>query len=425
MIQKIKTRRAFTMIELLIVVAIAMLLIAIAIPFIRPGIETSRLREAARQINTFIVGAKARAAESGRPFGVRLVRSSVDGTGDPNDCYRMQYVEVPPSYCGDLDNSKIKVGQWGGGLSPVSGVNPYLDPSNSFLRFSAWLDAAQSANSQQLVVSSQQFVVNGGETANEAWDRANRDALISPGDSIRFGFQGITYLILDMYYDTAASTPRLTLAPIYGKTSVNFLSASEHWPRNPAGEINQPFFDPDDPTYGVEKQYQIFRKPRVAGTSTLELPRNVSIDLALSGSSVDGNEFFADYDPLDIINNSYNNSTYADTKPIDIVFDPSGQVTNIVIGGVVNNTNSSVYLHVGRTENVVSGVGGRGSTIFPNYVTGPELSASQNLNNNDTYWVAVQYPSGAVLTAENLGGSAPNLAATRDLVRSGVAKGSR
>ena len=116
------------MVELLIVVAIAMLLIAIAIPFIRPGIETSRLREASRQVNTFIVGAKARAADAGRPFGVRLVRSSVDDTGDPNDCYRMQYVEVPPAYSGDFDSATLTVGPRPvpPSLSPLDpSVNPY------------------------------------------------------------------------------------------------------------------------------------------------------------------------------------------------------------------------------------------------------------------------------------------------------------
>ena len=46
------------MVELLIVVAISMLLIAIAIPYIRPALENNKLREAARQLNTFFVGAK-------------------------------------------------------------------------------------------------------------------------------------------------------------------------------------------------------------------------------------------------------------------------------------------------------------------------------------------------------------------------------
>lgn len=450
-------RRAFTMVELLIVVAIAMLLIAIAIPFIRPGIETSRLREGARLVNTFINGAKARAADMGRPFGVRLVRSSVDGTGDPNDCYRLQYVEVPPAYSGDFDNATITVGprHMDGTvtppvpvLGPLIAANPYSGyASNVSLSFSAWLNCDtiilennQSQFSQILHNSIEQFVLNSGETVQEAWDRANKTAVVTPGDSIRFGYQGITYLIVDMYMEIPtdpmlAPIPRLTLAPIYGDGP---LAGVSHWPANPAAGVNQPY------TTSQIKPYQIFRKPQVAGATVLELPRNTSIDLALSGNSFGGSEFFANYDPALLAAGQSGNSppaglatsTYSDPTPIDIIFDPNGQMTNLVVRGIVKTTNSSVYLHLGRTEHVYSGIGGRkgedwSSGGAPRNEPGSELINSANLKSNDDYWIAIQYPTGAVLAAENLAGDAvlgvgtTKLSDARNLVRSGVAKGSR
>lgn len=431
MTRKPEIRRGFSMIELLIVVAVSMLLIAIAIPFVQPMLASGKLREASRQVNTFIVGAKARAAESGRPFGIRLVRSSVDDSGDPNECYRIQYVEVPPAYSGDLDNAKIMVGPRQAGFSPISDANPYVALAGSMLAFSAWLSSDpvndQTATSSLLVLSCQQFVANSGETNQEAWERAMREAPIAPGDFIRFGYQGVYYLICDMYIDTSTSpqpTPRLTLAPAPGAGAVPIgYPGYNHWPVNPAQGVNTPYSVPQ------VKTYQILRRPRVAGSTTLELPVDTSIDLSMSGISVGGCEFFAGNDPIDIYNQTNGtdtyNSDYRDPTPVDIVFDPSGQLTMIVTHGVVQPATGSVYLLVGRTEHVLSGVGGKGP-LNPAFPT-PEsvIAASQNLTSNDVYWVAIQYPTGAVLTAENIGSHGGSLAIAREFVRSGIATGSR
>lgn len=418
-------RRGFSMVELLIVVAIAMLLIAIAIPMIQPMMTTNRTREAARIVNTYFVGAKARAAETGRPFGVRLIRASIDQTGDPNDCYRMQYVEVPAPYCGDLDNATITVGprqqmpavQTYG---PLITANPYAGYAAPNISFSAWLDSAtQSGTAQLLTNACGQFAVTGGETAQEAWDRAMRNSPISPGDSIKFGTQGMTYVIVDMFLDTATSTPRLTLAPINGTGPGSVGVGYVHWPPNPGVGVYQPYTSPQ------LKTFQIERKPRVSGSLAEELPRDVSIDLGMSGSSSDGNEFFAAYDPIDIANNSYSNTNYADSKPIDIVFDPSGQLKFVYFGGIAQPANSSIYLLIAQTEKIVPGIGGRGPAGFPNAAARPELALSENLADSEAFWVAIQYPTGTVLTAENLGDNVGNLSLARDIVRSGVAKGSR
>jgi hypothetical protein len=188
--------------------------------------------------------------------------------------------------------------------------------------------------------------------------------------------------------------------------------------------VNRPYATPQI------KQYQVIRKPRVAGSTTLELPADVSVDLSMSGTSISSNDFFAGYDPIDLYNQKISNNTYnanyQDTAPIDIVFDPSGHMRLVVSRGVVRQVNSSIYILVGKTENVVTGVGSRGGPPINSANTpGPELGLSQNLASNDSYWISVQYPTGAVATAENLGSSAPDLILARDLIRSGVAKGSR
>ena len=421
------------MVELLIVVAIGMLLIAIAIPFVRPALENNKLREASRLLNTFLVGAKARASESGRPFGVRLVRSSVDNTGDPNDCYRLQYVEVPPAYSGDLDNATITVGPRQPGLSPLvtadPSVNPYFNllaasytssgfpPTSVPLCFSAWLDTSkgQPANSSLLTSSATQFAVIGSETPRQAWDRAMSSAVVSPGDSIQFGYQGFRYLIVDVYMD-ATLGPMLTLAALNGSTQPP-MPGYQHWPVNPAFGVGQPYVTPRD-----DQKYQIIRKPRIAGSTAIELPSNVSIDLSMSGLSASGNEFFAASNPANAAD-----LTYQDTRPVDIVFDPSGQMSMLVMGSTIQPSNTSVHLLIGKTEFVVSGVGGRAATPVGEEMGVNPLKRSANLGSSECYWVTIQYPTGAVLTSENLGSESPilNLSYARDIARSGVAKGSR
>jgi prepilin-type N-terminal cleavage/methylation domain-containing protein len=95
-------RRAFTLVEMLVVVALLVLVTALAVSIAAPNNEGRRLREAARQVNSFLTGARARAIETGRPFGV-LVEPFA---GEPQMSLRLSYVEVSPPYCGDLITSR-------------------------------------------------------------------------------------------------------------------------------------------------------------------------------------------------------------------------------------------------------------------------------------------------------------------------------
>jgi prepilin-type N-terminal cleavage/methylation domain-containing protein len=72
--QHVRRRRGFTLVELLTVVSIILLLTAVVIPIALPSLEGRQKREAARQLNSFIVGARTRARQTGRPVGVWLER---------------------------------------------------------------------------------------------------------------------------------------------------------------------------------------------------------------------------------------------------------------------------------------------------------------------------------------------------------------
>jgi prepilin-type N-terminal cleavage/methylation domain-containing protein len=416
-------RRGFSMIELLIVVAISMLLIAIAIPFVRPALASSKLREASRQVNAFLVGAKARAAETGRPFGVRLIRSNIDQNGDANDCYRLRYVEVPPYYSGDIEGALIEVG--GPGLT-----NPDLSgpPAPVGFFFYASVPVNDPAN---LTLA----------------NYPNEDPLfktIDAGDLIRFGYVGGWYRI-DGIYQGAGHTStnddvvlRISVLPD-STTATLGLGGYQHWPPNPGDPnlSNRPLS-----TRSQRLPYQIMRRPRPSGSMSIELPKDVSIDLSLSGFGAGGNQFVA-ASPLEM-------------SPIDIVFSPAGQVEYLFNHGAYAPAPAeTIYLLVGNTDQVWPSTGITKAFGDPTYIGQQAIfphdpdDFAGNIASGEAYWVGVQQSTGAVLTAENLGSPAnyrlypvghpqagapvlnghqypvPDLSLARDIVRSGVARGSR
>ena len=64
--------RAFTLIEMLIVITIMVILAVMAANMLGPAMDGRRIREAARAVNVYVSSARNRAMEIGRPCGVTL-----------------------------------------------------------------------------------------------------------------------------------------------------------------------------------------------------------------------------------------------------------------------------------------------------------------------------------------------------------------
>ena len=83
-------RRAFTMVELLIVVAILLVLTTMTIVAVDLTFQSERVRGGSRQVQSLLEGARDRAIFAGRPVGVRFLVDS-----DPlnaRKCTSMVYV---------------------------------------------------------------------------------------------------------------------------------------------------------------------------------------------------------------------------------------------------------------------------------------------------------------------------------------------
>lgn len=121
-------RRGFTLVELLVVVAMLIILVSVLTAAMQPVLSGKEIREAARQLNAFIAGSVARAARTGRPSGIWLERDA----SNPNAVFEVFYADVPPVYAGDFTNSSVSVVR----NTPLStltfdGVSPLLGADNT------------------------------------------------------------------------------------------------------------------------------------------------------------------------------------------------------------------------------------------------------------------------------------------------------
>jgi prepilin-type N-terminal cleavage/methylation domain-containing protein len=98
-------RRAFTLIEMLVVIFVILAISALTISVAVPPVEERRLREAARNVNAMLAGAQGRAIETRRPYGVMIVPDASDRFVS----LTLHYAEVPPPYAGDSLNSTCQI----------------------------------------------------------------------------------------------------------------------------------------------------------------------------------------------------------------------------------------------------------------------------------------------------------------------------
>src|SRR4029077_8430960 len=99
--------RGFTLAELLIVVLIISIVTVATIPFLKPALDSRRIREAARIFTSQLAAAQSQAIANGNSVGVWMEKTSANsvspGTSDTSmDLY---LCEVPDPYAGDTTNS--------------------------------------------------------------------------------------------------------------------------------------------------------------------------------------------------------------------------------------------------------------------------------------------------------------------------------
>lgn len=359
-------RRAFTLIELLIVIAIISAVTLATVPMILPALDTRRIRESARIVSTQFASAQSEAIARGRSVGVWMERLSAD----PSASMDLFLCEVPQTYAGDSENS-------------VAQVKP---PASAGIT---------------------SFVLSMG--TDVGWQNQLR-----PGDLVRFNYRGPQYVILGEPLNKLVPNPQDPTQVVLDSTADSgsnpqtktiFISSIN--PANPQLPI---------PSAGVP--YQIYRQPVKLTGGVAQLPAGAVIDLVFSG--VGSAQLFQSAAPVQSGSNTYTlslqntstTSSFIDTTdatekaanqrlPIIVTFDKTGALENLYIRGPAAPSASGgpkrVELQAIRLTTPIHFLVGKREK---SYSLNSTNVAGQNWTDLENIWVSLNPQTGLVTTAE-------------------------
>ncbi len=354
-------RRGMTLVELLVVIFILTLLVATALPLMKPAIEESRIREASRQINAFLDGAKGRAAALGRPVGVWIERIP-----ESNAAVQLYLAETPPLYGGDSQGATAMINYETSTGKFVIREIPGTNPPNTLL--------PGFVNSYSLI---EVLAPNAGDEFR-----------------IKFAYKG-------QYYRC-----RRTTAP---------SGTTHRFELDPADAARVP------PLTGVALPYQVLLNPRRSSSPPLQLPGGTAIDLQYSGiggftddtivpdicptTALDvpgptGLEFWDNRNPT----NPAGNRLSPPAGPVIIVFRPSGDVERVVVAGTSFSPNGTIHLLVSKIEQIETLAEDTPETPNPiawSPVDNDVCPHSESLVDTNSIWISVGHRSGLISSSQN------------------------
>lgn len=362
-------RHGMTLVELLIVVTIMTILLAVAIPRIRPAFQDRNLREASRQVNTFLAGARARAQTVGRPVGVWIEQIDTTETGS-RAAQQLYMAEVAAPFSGGLVGTRVTASP-----AAITLTSPPAFAGVPLGRLYFWTDAGMPSPSDAALLANLLEV--------------------SEVFTIQFDHRGAVYPGIRAP-DSASDpySPYVFLIPIPGGP--------------PPGTTHPPSV-PAAPGTGVP--FAITRGPVRSGVNPITLPADSVIDLAVSGVGSSGNEF----NPA---------STVPALKtPVIITFTPTGGVDYVYAGNRSYRPFGAVHLMIGRRAEVVD----------PSITNFTDPTLETNLTNPANLWVSIGHRTGRIVTTNNMetrdlpaGTTVPDrIRAARAMARSSLNKGGR
>ena len=368
-------RSAFTLVELLIVLAIFTILAAIALPTVKGLLEDQKVANASRGLSAYLELARNQAIAENRPTGVLLERlSSSDVFGRSVSIRARQLRGVPP-YAGDASDSRAALAQdpnWPAVGHPLRPTATDPDPIPG-------VDTAVFyARDNQLLWHSARILSRPATVPPTPVPIQRGDLLELPGGRMAaietIQLNGTTPETITVHFDLAESTD------VVGTTSSRGFPASL---RPTRWSYPTSFPSPPDAPIpnGVQTlRYKIHRRPIVSLTSTFDLPRGIVIDMNYSGVGVRGNEFAPR-----VIPPSPAPIPVADN--ISIVFGTDGKVINYTdsTGNLVQPL-GLIFLCVGDADGAQ-----------PDNLVIAEKKATANILNLDSAWVVINPSTGQSL----------------------------
>ncbi len=292
----LKIHRAFTLVELLIVMAVMVVLAAATLPSLKTLLSGQKITQATRVVQAHIEAAKGRAIATGSFVAVIFERQS----NQPHTVTRLSVGQVFPPYQGDVMGAT-------GTLANLKGWNPATK------RFDTTIP---DTFNDQLTVSA----INGQLVTTGTF---------GPGDFIQIGDRETLFLIESVNTATGAIS---FLNPPYHVINKG-LPTEAHYATQEGVLM---------PAAGSSVGFRIYRKPTKSYAPSSVLPRGTCVDLSVSGIGTSGVQF---------------DSTAPDS--VMVVFDERGTVAFVManIGGSIQLLPAGGLIHfmVGRTEQVLPG----------------------------------------------------------------------
>lgn len=393
-----RPRRGMTLIELLVVIVILTTLVAAAIPLLSPANDDRRIREASRQLNTFITGAQARAISLHRPVGVAFKRLGSDTNTNPQKhinpannfhpdngvCLEAFYVEELPPYAGFDANSRACIARTTNGV---------------LVRF----------------VTRGTLYAQDRDDLPEGWDPDFfPEATLHPGDVVdingtqfRFEATGGNVVI-----DNITGAFRFP----YNNSKQSAIVRAQ--PVNDTGQQFLPRYDnvgndigaggsPQAPYWTLPTPYKVLRQPTAMSDEPLQLPEGTAVDLRASGVGQD--TYF------------YWPGIHDNDQGVVIMFTPEGRVARVAFYRAfppLSNAYKDQPYDQPVAENIYLLVGRRDRIAAPDVTVDKTLKLSDaqaattdelraklrepiNWLNGDSRWIVIGAQSGRVATIEN------------------------
>lgn len=346
------------MIELLIVVAVMVILIGIALPVMKTGIEGRKLGEAARQVSTGITLAKSLAAEKDRFTAVVIDVESLPE--DPTKLFarRLYMAETPPPYAGDMVGATATI-------RSGAGATAYAD-----------FDISSS----------------------------NLDNVAKVGDLIRFDYR-------NPYYSITSLAPAVIPPALAGSIYTIEFTASPLPPtgvplsyeiiRSPEKSSSTPFelpngavVDLNNSGFGLTDLSLSRTAPPTWSASTVVPrgtycqptynPKGLTFYAVTGGTSGTGEPAWPTQRNAWVLDGTPPNAVRwqcVAPRPVTVVFGPSGRTMGVtgLTPPLQNLPTETLHLLVGELENI----------------------GALNLANRANLWVSVGHHTGRITTAEN------------------------
>jgi len=313
-------RYGLTLIELLVVIVILTTLVAGVIPILSPNNDSRKIREASRNLQSYIMMTQAEAARTGRPFGIAFQESSAS-SGVALDVFQL---EVPVPFAGFSSNSRATVAERT--TNPIT----YGSAGNGGTDFVPQYDGVQLYEIQFILAAISPtaydpFPPRMFRIGDLVHVDGNVFMIVDNDDPNSFPnrvetFNGVEYLMPDP--GSLPATPPL---------ATQCILLNDHGQLTPVGN----------------KLYRFIRQPANSMRAPLQLPAGVAIDM--QGSVQEGGTALGT--TVGFPTDSSLNTSLGTPDTIGIMFSPSGGVSSLLRNGSEITDVSRITLLLGRVEN--------------------------------------------------------------------------